>query len=66
MERQEGYYWVKYRTGYQIAYCGQGNLKPIHGGKLVWYVVGSEEQYEDSDFENINEIRIKQPRELPD
>jgi hypothetical protein len=23
MERQEGYYWVKYRTGYQIAYWGE-------------------------------------------
>jgi hypothetical protein len=62
MNRQEGYYWVKYRTGYQIAYWGEY----VPGGKLVWYVVGSEEQYKDSDFEHINETRIKQPGELPD
>jgi hypothetical protein len=62
IERQEGYYWVKYRTGYQIAYWGEY----VPGGEWVWYVVGSEELYKDHNFEHINETRIKQPGELPD
>ena len=62
MDRQEGYYWVKYRTGYQIAYWGEC----IHGGEYVWYVAGSEDQYNDSNFEHINEARIKHPGELPE
>lgn len=56
MDRQEGYYWVKYRTGYQIAYWD----------KYSWYVIGNDEIYEDSDFEHINEVKIKEPGELPE
>jgi hypothetical protein len=29
-------------------------------------VVGSEELYNDQNFEHINEVRIKEPGELPD
>ena len=56
MDRQEGYYWVKYRTGYQIAYWD----------KYSWYVIGNDEIYQDSDFEHINEVKIKEPGELPE
>lgn len=55
MDRQEGYYWVKDMTGYQIAYYDD-----------CWYVIGTDETFEDSDFEHINEVRIKKPGELPD
>ena len=61
MGRQEGYYWVKYKTGYQIAFWGYWITN-----MYAWFCIGSEEQYEDSDFEHINEVRIKQPGELPD
>jgi hypothetical protein len=57
MDREEGYYWVKYRTGYQIAYWGECML--CTGGEYAWYVAGSEDQYNDSDFEHINETRIR-------
>lgn len=61
MDRQEGYYWIKYRTGYQIAYWGEWLT-----GCMSWFCVGNEEQYEDSDFEHINENRILQPGEIPE
>jgi hypothetical protein len=54
--RQEGYYWVKYITSYQIAYWDNHS----------WYVIGNEDIWQDSDFEHINEVRIKEPGELPD
>ena len=55
MDRQEGYYWVKYRTGYQIAYWD-----------ACWYIICTDETFEDSNFEHINETRIKHPGELPE
>lgn len=61
MERQEGYYWVKYKTGYQITYWGEWTRQ-----RWKWFIIGSDDQYNDSDFEHINENRIKQPGELPD
>lgn len=61
MNRQEGYYWVKYRTGYQIAYWGLWI-----SDKYAWFVIGNEDGFEDTDFEHINEVRIKFPGELPD
>lgn len=60
MDRQEGYYWVKYKTGYQIAYYGK------YFDKMAWFCTADEEIYFDSDFEHINEVRIKEPGELPD
>jgi len=53
MNRQEGYYWIKYMEELQIAFWG-GN---------EWYLIESPYSYEDSDFEHINENRIKQPGE---
>ena len=56
MERQEGYYWVKYDDKFEIAYWNC----------IKWYMIESPYSYEDSDFEHINENRIKAPGELPD
>lgn len=57
MDRQEGYYWVKYK-GYYI--IGE------YLTSEVWIIPGKFEEFEDSDFEHINEVRIKEPGELPD
>ncbi len=57
MDRQEGYYWVKYKNGsYAPAEWWQGS----------WIILGNDEDYKDLDFEHINEVRIKNPGELPD
>ena len=57
MDRQEGYYWVKYISGViTIAYWYDN----------FWSTIGTDENWKDSDFEHINEIRIKEPGELPD
>lgn len=57
MNRQEGYYWVKYISGViTIAYWYDN----------FWSTIGTDENWKDSDFEHINEIRIKEPGELPD
>lgn len=63
MDRQEGYYWVKFGGEYIIGYsyrCGMGYM--------VWNIFNQpdEEIIRDSDLEHINETRIKQPGELPD
>jgi len=57
MDRQEGYYWIKYiSTVITIGYwTGE-----------FWTTIGNDEQWKDSDFEHINEVRIKFPGELPD
>jgi hypothetical protein len=59
MNRQEGYYWVKYISG--IITIGYWNTECN-----FWNTLGNDESWEDSDFEHINEVRIKQPGELPD
>lgn len=56
MDRQEGYYWVRYDGEFEIALWKHN----------VWYMIESPYKYSDSDFEHINEVRIKQPGELPD
>jgi hypothetical protein len=58
MDRQEGYYWVKgiWSTKHTIAYW-DGN---------IWLTIDSTLVRKDSDFEHINEVRIKEPGELPD
>lgn len=56
MERQEGYYWVKYRGVYTVCYFG---------GR-TWSCHWDEDAINDIDFEFINEKRIKAPGELPD
>lgn len=59
MDRQEGYYWVK-QVGlkHEVAYWNP---------KLTeWDLVGEPFPSQDSDFEHINEVRIKEPGELPD
>ena len=58
MERQEGYYWINYLKEFRIAYWSEFNCK--------WNLSGSINTYDDSDFEHINEVRIKYPGELPD
>jgi hypothetical protein len=60
MDRQEGYYWVKYKGKYYVGY-----YDVIHGTPM-WSLMGDEYVFEDSDFEHINENRIKQPGELPE
>ena len=59
MDRQEGYYWVKYKKGpFAIGYW---NLE-----YKFWSTLGNDDSCEDTDFEHINEVRIKQPGEIPD
>jgi hypothetical protein len=61
--RQEGYYWVKYKDGpFSVAFW---NLNWM-SNKPCWAVIGNEDMWQDSDFEHINEVRIKEPGELPD
>lgn len=57
MDRQEGYYWVKQlkSSKHEIGYYN-GN----------WFLTIDDEIYQDSDFEHINEVRIKEPGELPE
>ncbi len=55
MERQEGYYWVK-QDGFMIAEYKYGSF---------WLTM-DEVEYNETDFEFINENRIKQPGELPE
>ena len=64
MNRQEGYYWVKYFHKFEIAWW-KHNIK-LSGINKYWLMIGSEVEFEDSDFEHINEVRIKMPGELPD
>lgn len=59
MNRQEGYYWVKQSDiKHEVGYW---NSKLKH-----WDLTGDSTIYQDSDFEHINEVRIKFPGELPD
>ncbi len=60
LERQEGYYWVKRpNTKHEISYYSPGIPN-------AWSLLGYTACFQDSDFEHINEVRIKQPGELPD
>ena len=59
MDRQEGYYWVKFRGVFIIAYYNINIPNP-------WNIIGYTSFFKDSDFEHINEVRIKKPGELPD
>lgn len=57
--RQEGYYWCRYiGSVFFIAFWDNDDN--------CWYSAGSDNKYQDSDFEHINEVRIKNPGELPD
>ena len=58
MERQEGYYWVNWYGAFQI-----GKYDPILD---AWYFTGNKYSYKDTDFDFINENRIKAHGELPD
>lgn len=66
MDRQEGYYWVKIpnKIKHELAWF-QINQK-MSGTSTSWYLIGDEKTYLDSDFEHINENRIKSPGELPE
>lgn len=61
MNRQEGYYWVKYNNIFEIA-----EYLKFKSKNKFWQRVGENDYYNDSDFEHINENRIKFPGELPD
>lgn len=63
MERQEGYYWIKYDGDYVIGYCRMCGM-----GYMVWDILNKPDELilRDSDLDHINENRIKQPGELPD
>jgi hypothetical protein len=64
MDRQEGYYWVKFGDGYTIA---QFTITQKMSGKSsTWSLFCDDNAYTDGDFEHINEIRIKEPGELPE
>ncbi len=56
MERQEGYYWVKYYDAFEIAEWKEG----------VWLLCGIDDKYSDNDLSFINENRIKYPGEISD
>lgn len=60
MNRQEGYYWIKHHGKFKIALWF--NVLESY----FWSLCYSDELYFDSDFEHINEVRIKIPGELPD
>jgi len=59
MDRQEGYYWVKRKGEFIIGHYDSRIPNP-------WGLFGYTSSFKDSDFEHINEIRIKEPGELPD
>ena len=62
MDRQEGYYWVKYRDKFEIAeFIQEDGMQ-----SAFWCRIMDEGTYNDSDFEHINENRIKEPGELPE
>ena len=58
MDRQEGYYWVKipHKTKHEICYYYNN----------YWYRINGDIALEDKDIEQINEVRIKEPGELPE
>ena len=62
MDRQEGYYWVKRfdRKKHEIAF-----YTVIHGSP-IWSLLSDDFLFDDTNFEHINEVRIKEPGELPD
>jgi len=64
MDRQEGYYWVKLGDRHIIAFYEA--RQKLSGISYNWYTPGEPESLTDSDFEHINEIRIKEPGELPE
>lgn len=57
-KRQEGYYWVNYKGNFIIAHYWLDEDS--------WTINFCNDLFADSDFEHINEVRIKQPAELPD
>ena len=63
MDRQEGYYWVKFKPTIEETFVHQ--VAQWYNNKK-WLVTGFNGVYQDSDFEHINEVRIKEPGELPD
>lgn len=54
MKRASGFYWVNY--------CGDWLIAEYLADSSYWWVVGSEEVFDDSDFDQIDERRIvRQP-----
>ena len=58
MERQEGYYWVKYEGKFQIGF--------YYADYKCWGLMDNESEIYEHNLEHINENRIKAPGELPD
>ena len=50
MKRNKGYYWVKREDEWFIGY---------YDGYCYWQRVGSDRQYTDFDWQEINEVEIK-------
>ena len=60
IDRQEGYYWIKYKGKYLIA-------KWLCDPKQCIWVIGGDINPNNYKYiEHINEVRIKEPGELPD
>lgn len=64
MDRQEGYYWVKYKGVFEIALYNK--KEKFSGYSIFWTRIDSETVYFEDEFEHINEVKIKNPGELPD
>ena len=60
MERQEGYYWVKLNRD------SKHEIGRYNSEFRYWSLTGTDGFWKTTDFEHINENRIKQPGELPD
>ena len=51
MKRNKGYYWVKREDEWWVAY---------YDGYGYWQKIGSDRHYTDFDWQEINEVEIKQ------
>lgn len=50
MERERGYYWIKHSGHWTVAdYCGH---------PFGWFVIGSDENRDDEDFDEIDERKL--------
>lgn len=57
MNRESGYYWVKTKSCWKIAYWS--DAKDIYPG--YWSLAGRISSFQNEDFKEINEQRIEEP-----
>lgn len=55
MKREPGYYWVKVASGWMIS--------KYYGMLHCWWICGTDQIFDDSDFDEINETRLTSPAE---